>query len=114
MHYNAAGEVTRYGSPNEALLPYLLSLGAFVLCAALGRFPRIFNFPFQLTEENIQRQYKNAEQMMIWLCAGMALIPVSMAGEWAGWFGLTPLIWFAMAAVLLPVVVFTIRMYRIR
>lgn len=61
----------------------LVTLGLIALfMAALSRFPRILNYPAMLTEDNGQRRYRNAVQLMIGITAGMALIAVVLIGGW--------------------------------
>ena len=113
MQYDFDGEVTREGSPSEAVI-VLGTLGITTLgLAVLTRYPRIFNFPFMLTEHNVQRQYKNAVQMLVWMTAGMALLEAMMVGTWMGVLSAS-LIWIPVAAILGSTVVFIVRIFKLR
>ncbi len=113
MQYGVDGEVTREGSPAEAVI-VLSVLGITTIgLAVLTRYPRIFNFPFMLTEHNVQRQYKNAVQMLVWVAAGMALLEVVMIGVWMGVLS-ENLFWIPVAAILGSTVVFIVRMFKLR
>lgn len=113
MQYTFSGGVSRVGSPAEAVLGIsflgLITVGV----AVLTRYPQFFNFPFGLTEDNIQRQYKNAVQMLIWMTTGMALIMVVMLGSWLGFLPVTMSV-LPVAVLGVSLVFFIVRMARIR
>jgi len=64
IHFNAHGEVDGYGSPNTLFDLPIISTITIVGMSILCRFPHIFNFPMQITPENIERQYKNAIRLL--------------------------------------------------
>lgn len=61
VHFNLEGQADRYGSKSGLVfLPIMSSL----ICIGfifLARFPHLFNFPVQITDENAQFQYKKAK-----------------------------------------------------
>lgn len=113
VRYGVGGEVLREGPIWEAVLGLtLLGLGTIAM-AVLARYPRIFNYPFMLTEHNAQRQYKNSVQMMAWIAFSMGLCVLIMA---ASWLGLMAMSWMLAATGLMVVaaIVFIWRMVKLR
>ncbi|GAA4921055.1 DUF1648 domain-containing protein [Nesterenkonia rhizosphaerae] len=114
LHYGIDGQPTRYGSPLEALIPLILLAGSLYGIAVLTRYPRIYNFPFELNEHNVQRQYQNAVQMMIWIQVSMALVLLAMLLDFQGMNILLPLMSAAMVIMIGSLVGGIFRMYRLR
>lgn len=113
MQYDFTGDVTREGSVREAAIT-LAALSALTIgCGVLTRYPRIFNFPVMLTRKNVQRQYRNAVQMMVWIVAIMTAILTIMVCSWLGILG-ADLVWLPLAAVGITLVVFIRRMFKLR
>ncbi|MFD2630007.1 DUF1648 domain-containing protein [Oceanobacillus kapialis] len=63
-HYNAMGEVDRWGSKFELLI--LPIVGALVggMCQVFERFPESHNYPERLNEENAAAFYRNSRNMI--------------------------------------------------
>ena len=113
VRYGVAGEVLREGSVWEAVGGLiLLGLGTIAV-AVLAGYPRIFNYPITLTAHNAQRQYNNAARMMIWIACSMALIMVVMTASWLGLL-VMGWIWAALGLLLVAVIFFLGRMFRLR
>lgn len=113
VRYSVDGQVLREGAVWEAIVGLtLLGLGTLAI-AILARHPRIFNYPFMLTERNAGRQYKNSAQMMVWVAFGMALTMVVMTGSWLGVISMT-WIWVALAVTVGAAVVGIWRMIKLR
>lgn len=113
MQYGIDGQVRREGSVWEGI-GTLTMLGATTVgVAVLARYPRIFNFPFVLTEDNVQRQYKNAVQMLAWLALSCALIMVVMVGSWVGVLSIH-WTWLSMAIMIVSLIFFMSRMFKLR
>ena len=84
-HFNAAGEPDGWGSKNNLWILIVMGAVTWLLLTVLEKFPHIYNY-FNLTEENVERQYKNARMMinvmkneiliffvyMTWACAEVA------------------------------------------
>ena len=64
IHYNLVGEIDKWGS-KEAIF-FLPITGAILWMGLtiLEKFPHLYNYLVVLTEENIERQYKNASTMI--------------------------------------------------
>ncbi|NWN87770.1 MAG: hypothetical protein HLX51_04395 [Micrococcaceae bacterium] len=113
MHYDFSGDVTRVGSSWESVGTLAMLAVTTVGVVILARYPRIYNFPFMLTEHNVQRQYKNAVQMMAWLAFSCALIMLVMVGSWLGVFSVH-WTWVAVALMMLSLGYFMWRMFKFR
>ncbi len=81
IHWSAGGTVS-YGSRGSIAFPILLLLACVIGTAVMTRYPRIFSFPFDLTEHNVQVQYRNAVQMMVWTTVSLAIMNVGTALPW--------------------------------
>ena len=60
IHFTATGEPDAYDDKSMLLF---MAVAAILLCfilTFLGRLPRLFQYPFKVTEENAKRQYENA------------------------------------------------------
>lgn len=76
MHYNATGEPDGFGGKFILWLLPLVGLFLYLGLTWLNRFPHVFNYPIQISEENAERQYKNSVRMIKTL---NALITLSFA-----------------------------------
>ncbi len=113
MQYSFSGEVSREGSPTEAVMGLGLLGSVTVGIAVLTRYPQAFNFPFGISGDTVQLQYRNAVQMLIWMAAGMALIMVAMFGNWLGFLPIG-VVAAPLAVLGISLVFFFTRMARIR
>ncbi|MEA5573499.1 DUF1648 domain-containing protein [Calothrix sp. UHCC 0171] len=66
-HFGFYGRANGWGSKNILWLFPILSLWIYGLLTLLNRYPHIFNYPVQITEENALRQYQIACSMLNWL-----------------------------------------------
>jgi len=74
IHFNAYGEADNFGWKIDILtLPIIASI-LFVGLTLLNRYPYIFNYPTDITEENAQRQYTIATRMIRYLNLIIVLI----------------------------------------
>ncbi|MDM5314825.1 DUF1648 domain-containing protein [Fictibacillus sp. b24] len=62
-HFNAAGEPDGWGSKINLWILLVIGLITWILLTVLEKFPHIYNY-FNLTQENAERQYKNARLML--------------------------------------------------
>lgn len=70
-HFNFNGEPDAYAGKSSIWgLPVVASL-LWMLLSIVNQFPHAFNFPYRLTEENVERQYRMAKRFMriikIWI-----------------------------------------------
>ncbi len=63
-HFNASGQVDDYGNKGSILLLPAIGTLIFAGITFLVRIPHIFNYPVTITEENAERQYRNAARLM--------------------------------------------------
>jgi uncharacterized membrane protein len=63
-HFGASGEADAWG--DKSLLLWLMALSAVLYAGltVLNRFPHIFNYPWNITDENAARQYGLARSLM--------------------------------------------------
>ncbi len=68
-HFNIEGTPDAWG--NKGLLSALVAIpvALYLAMTLLGRFPQIYNYPFALTEENVERQYRCARLLILALKA---------------------------------------------
>ena len=117
IHYNGFGKVDGFGEKGNILK---LSVTATVLFAGmtiLGRFPKIFNYPVRITENNAFLQYRNMARMIRCLKLAIVLVfgyivlhTVLIAGENIG-------IWFvpvSLSIVFIPVIFFLVKSFMYR
>lgn len=64
VHYNFSGQVDRWGNRSSLLSLFGVMLAMYVGFSILHRFPRIYNYPFALTPQNVFRQYQIARQLI--------------------------------------------------
>ncbi|TXC76113.1 DUF1648 domain-containing protein [Luteibaculum oceani] len=64
MHFNAAGEITRYGVKAELFILTVVATAVAGGLVALAKYPRIYNYPVEITAKNAQKQYNLATRMV--------------------------------------------------
>ncbi len=73
-HYNALGEIDRWGNKSELFLLPIISSFLYLLLTVVCRFPSIWNVPTQITDKNRTFVYSNLLTMMILLKALVLMI----------------------------------------
>lgn len=68
-HFDATGKPDAWGSKTWTLFPLLVMMVLYAGMTILNRYPHIFNYPWRITAENAERQYRLARTMMSWLKA---------------------------------------------
>lgn len=63
-HYNAIGEVDRWGSKGELIMLPVLSIFLYLLITIVTAFPSIWNMPVTITEANREKVYSCMKSMM--------------------------------------------------
>jgi uncharacterized membrane protein len=118
-HYNAFGEVTRWGSKAELIpLPLIGSILLLVM-QGLEKYPELHNYPKRLNEANATSFYLQSRQMLnqiknVCLMALAFIMVTSVATTLGWWHGLGG--WFLpvlLIGVFLPIVIGLIRRRRI-
>lgn len=113
VQFGLDGSVNRYGSPWEGLWTAVGAAAVIIGVAVLARFPRVFNYPVELTGSNVQAQYKNAVQMMVWLNVSMAVMAMGLTALWIDllWVNLA---WVGLVLMGASLVFFIRRMLKLR
>ncbi|WP_421877857.1 DUF1648 domain-containing protein [Marinoscillum sp.] len=63
-HYNAAGEADGFSGKNVIWTLPAIGLVMFIGLTILNRFPHIFNYPTEVTEENAERLYRGGTKLI--------------------------------------------------
>ena len=63
-HYNGMGNADGFGNKTNILILPIIASILFVGITIINKFPYIFNYPTQITEENALRQFTNATRML--------------------------------------------------
>jgi len=64
-HYNAMGEIDSWGSKTQVLFMPVLSILLYVLIAAVSFFPKIWNVPTKVTNENKEIVYRYTKNLLL-------------------------------------------------
>jgi uncharacterized membrane protein len=65
MHYNAAGEIDRWGGRGETLILPVIGILMYGLLTLVTSFPSAWNIPVQITRENRGRVYQCTKSMLV-------------------------------------------------
>jgi len=63
-HFNAAGEPDGFSQKNIIWTLPAIGLVMYIGMLFLNKFPHIFNYPTEITEENAERQYRIATKLI--------------------------------------------------
>lgn len=63
-HFNLTGEPDGFGGKSILFILPTVTIVIYLVLTIGLRFPHIFNYPFEITEENAERQYKNMTLMV--------------------------------------------------
>ncbi len=63
-HYNALGEVDRYGSKWELLILPCIGIFIMIFLQVLERHPEFHNYPSRLNESNVEQFYLNSRKIL--------------------------------------------------
>jgi len=66
-HFGLSGRPDAWGAKSSLLLLPIFAIVLYAGMTILGRFPHIYNYPVQLTEENVERQYRIARTLIGWV-----------------------------------------------
>ncbi len=119
-HFNAAGEVDRWGSKGELLLLPMMGAFIFFLLHILEKFPEIHNYPRRFNEKNAASFYLASRKMMnqiknicLAIFAFLLFESASIALGWRDGIGIW-LLPIMTAALLFPIVIGIVRQKRIK
>ena len=63
-HFNAKGQPDGFSGKSILFTLPAVTIVTYLIMTIGLRFPHIFNYPFEITEENAERQYKNLTLMV--------------------------------------------------
>ena len=63
-HYNGTGKADGFGNKANILTLPIVSTILFVGMTILNKYPHVFNYQSEITDENALHQYTNATRMM--------------------------------------------------
>ncbi|MHC0036224.1 DUF1648 domain-containing protein [Pseudoneobacillus sp. C159] len=93
-HYNALGEVDRWGSKWELIILPIIAAFILLVTQILEKFPEVHNYPQRLNESNAERFYLASRKLInqvknicIIIFSFILFESVSIALEWGGGFG---------------------------
>jgi uncharacterized membrane protein len=66
-HFGASGKPNSWGSKYTLLLLPSILIIIYSGFTILSRYPHVYNYPWQITEENAERQYLLARTFLSWL-----------------------------------------------
>ena len=66
-HYNGAGQADGFGGKATILTLPLIATILFIGLTILNKFPHVFNYPANITQDNAFRQYTNATRLIRYL-----------------------------------------------
>lgn len=119
-HYNALGEVDRWGSKYELFILPIIGVFLWLMMGILERFPHVHNYPERINESNAEafyltsRQVLNVTKNICLILFGFIMIQsIRVALGWAttlgGWFIVVFLV-----ATILPSIYGLIKFNRIK
>lgn len=71
-HFNANGVADGFGNRSSIWAMPAVAFILWMLLSIVNQYPHSFNYPFKLTESNVESQYRMAQRFMrimkIWVC----------------------------------------------
>jgi uncharacterized membrane protein len=64
VHFNASGQPDGYGGRGTLWLLPAIGLFMYLMMTIIEQFPQIYNYPVEITEENAEKQYRNAVRLI--------------------------------------------------
>lgn len=81
VHYNASGEVNRFGDKSTILMLPVISTILFALLSYIARHPHKYNYLVEITPQNAAVHYTLAARLMRWLRLSVVIIFLLIVGE---------------------------------
>ncbi len=91
-HYNAQGAVDRWGGKNQILFLPIVSVFLYVLITAVSFFPKSWNMPTKVKDENRLAVYRSMKTMIILMKVELVAVffyityQMTMQMSLASWF----------------------------
>jgi len=119
-HYNAAGEVDRWGTKGELFILPVVGVFLALIMTVLEKFPEAHNYPKRLNESNAEQFYLNSRKLVnqiknicLILFSLILFESISIALGWGVRFG----IWFLpimIIGIVFPIVFGIVKLKRIK
>jgi uncharacterized membrane protein len=74
IHFSASGEADGFGNKLTLLVLPVIATVILIILTQLNKYPHIFNYPVDITDENAEKQYINATRMIRVLKVSIVLI----------------------------------------
>jgi uncharacterized membrane protein len=74
IHYNGAGHADGFGGKATIITLPLISTILFIGLTVLNKFPHVFNYPTNITQDSALRQYTNATRLVRYLKLAIVFI----------------------------------------
>jgi len=117
-HYNIAGEIDGWGGRSSLWLIPLIGLAFYIGLSILQKYPKIYNYPCKVTEQNANYLYRMGVQLMRHVKACFMIILAYANNDMymgainknSGPIGILYAI--LMAGMFVPVIIYAIKMVR--
>ncbi len=73
-HFNAAGSPDGWGGKTTLLMLPIFEAAMYIMLTVIERFPKIYNFPVEITEKNALLEYQTARETLVCIKSEMLLI----------------------------------------
>ena len=70
-HFNAAGEADAWNNKSSVIILIVVEVALFILMFWTLMFPRMWNMPVKLTENNTPGAYRHTRSMLCWIMLGI-------------------------------------------
>jgi uncharacterized membrane protein len=117
-HYNGAGQADGFGGKATILTLPLIATILFIGLTILNKFPHVFNYPTNITQDNAFRQYTNATRLIrylkliiVFIFGLIAFKTIQNANGKADGLG----VWFlpmTMGLIFIPLIYFVIKSFK--
>ena len=110
-HFNAAGAADEFGPKSSLLVEPAAMIGLFLLLAIVERFPKLWNIPADVIDDNEENVLNTCFMMF-----GILKIVIILVCAFAGFMCIYPgfpswTMYLAIVVILLTIVVSTVRIY---
>ena len=113
IHYNASGQADNFGEKSRIIMLPVIATVLYAGMTILSRYPRLFNYPVTITENNASFQYRNMSKMIrclklsiVLIFGGIVLQTIRSVEGLGVWF-----LPFTLAVVFIPMVFFMARSF---
>ena len=118
-HYNIAGEVDGWGDRSSLLIMPLITLVLYIGFSILQKYPKIYNYPCKVTEQNANYLYRMGVQLMRHVKVYITILFAYSSNDmYSGAISesnrpMLPILYIIlMAGMFLPVIIYTVKMKR--